>query len=123
MISSSKRCRLALRQFFRSITVRRSLISPAAGYVNDTNGTFGRPASSSHTTRLLLTRILPVLLAVIFVAGCETELETGYKPRPLNATSTDRRAYYAPPFTPEAVTTPEEDKPAGGDNFHRPGNY
>ncbi len=65
--------------------------------------------------------ILLLLLTLSFLSGCETELETGYKPRPLNATSTDRRAYYAPPFTSEA-TPPAQDK-SGGEGLHRPGNY
>jgi hypothetical protein len=40
--------------------------------------------------------------AGLLLLGCEPQLETGYKPHPLNATDADRRAYYAQPFTPEA---------------------
>jgi hypothetical protein len=65
--------------------------------------------------------LLIVTLAVAaLAAGCEEELETGYKPRRLNASSTERRAYYAPAFTPEATST-EEQKPT--EAFHRPGSY
>jgi hypothetical protein len=45
---------------------------------------------------------LASLLAVAALAGCGTELETGYKPRVLGASDAERRAYYASPFTPEA---------------------
>jgi hypothetical protein len=66
-------------------------------------------------------RALLVALAVgTLLAGCESELETGYKPRRLNASSGERRAYYAPAFTPEAAT--EEQKPAA-EPFHTPGSY
>jgi hypothetical protein len=127
MISLSKRGHLASQPFLLSMSVGRYPIPPAADDLVCTNGTAGRIAPSSlparARSRLLPRLVWPALIAITLVTGCETELETGYKPRPLNASSTDRRAYYAPPFTPEAVTTPEEDKPAGGDNFHRPGNY
>ena len=66
--------------------------------------------------------ILPVLFLFFLIGGCESELETGYKPRPLNATSTDRRAYYAPPFTPEAASSTPSDKPTDSE-FRRPGPY
>src|SRR3712207_6721660 len=42
------------------------------------------------------------LSALTFV-GCSSALETGYVPRPLGSTSTERRGYYASPFTPEAA--------------------
>jgi hypothetical protein len=52
-------------------------------------------------------RLVPVAAFVLFAlagasAGCESELETGYKPRKVGATSAQRRGYYASPFTPEA---------------------
>ena len=61
-----------------------------------------------------------ILLAAGVAMGCHEELETGYKPRTLNASSTDRRAYYAPAFTPEA--TPD-DKGATNPGFHKPTEY
>jgi hypothetical protein len=64
--------------------------------------------------------LIALLAGAAVAAGCEEELETGYKPRRLNATSTERRAYYAPAFTPEATSTGDQ-KPAEG--FHRPGSY
>ena len=41
-------------------------------------------------------------------AGCGPQLETGYKYRPLNATPTERRAYYASPFSPEKAAAEQE---------------
>ena len=38
----------------------------------------------------------------LLVLGCNSTLETGYKPRRLGASPTVRRSYYASPFTPEA---------------------
>jgi hypothetical protein len=44
-----------------------------------------------------------VLGAMLMIAmGCRGELETGYKPRKLGASDTQRRGFYASPFTPEA---------------------
>lgn len=42
--------------------------------------------------------------------GCGPQLETGYKYRPLNATPTERRAYYASPFSPEKAAAEQERK-------------
>jgi len=53
------------------------------------------------------------LSAVCLVAGCETVLETGYKPRPLNATPAARQSYYAAPFTPEAMPEKKDDSDSG----------
>jgi len=52
---------------------------------------------------------------ILMLCGCEPKLETGYKPRPLNATAEDRRAYYAPAFTTESH--PPKDKGGGLSNF------
>ncbi len=41
-----------------------------------------------------------VLAAVL--AGCSSKLETGYEPRKLGASETERRGFYAGEFTPEA---------------------
>lgn len=43
------------------------------------------------------------ILALSLLAGCSTELETGYKPKRLGATPEERRAYYAPQFSPAAA--------------------
>ncbi len=37
-----------------------------------------------------------------FMAGCENTLETGYVYHPLNSNDVERRAYYAPAFSPES---------------------
>jgi hypothetical protein len=42
------------------------------------------------------------LLAILLAGGCDEALETGYKPRRLNDSDADRKAYYAPEFTPES---------------------
>ena len=54
-------------------------------------------------------------------SGCGSTLDDGYKPRPLNASSARRRAYYATPFTPEATAAGQEKE----DQFkaRRPGGY
>jgi hypothetical protein len=50
--------------------------------------------------------------------GCESTLETGYKPNPLTATDSRRRAYYAPPFSKDAQAAAADEsairmRPAG----------
>jgi hypothetical protein len=56
-------------------------------------------------------RILLICVAALFF-GCANKLDTGYVPRKLNANATERRAYYAPAFSPEsqAVKTDREDE-------------
>jgi hypothetical protein len=50
-----------------------------------------------------------MLLAAFFATGCgSSKLETGYTPRPLNATDTERRAYYSGKYTKEAVKAEQE---------------
>jgi len=44
----------------------------------------------------------------VLLGGCTSDLETGYKPRRLGATSAARRSYYASPFTPEATAAETE---------------
>jgi len=51
--------------------------------------------------------------------GCSNTLETGYKPRGLNSSTTLRRGYYASPFTPEAEAANREKK--AGQQPNRPG--
>jgi hypothetical protein len=48
--------------------------------------------------------------AIVSVGGCGSELETGYKYRPLNASSVQRRGYYASPFSPEKSAAEQEQK-------------
>ena len=46
---------------------------------------------------------------VVTAAGCgSSKLETGYQPRPLNASDTERRAYYSGRYTKEAVKADQE---------------
>ena len=54
--------------------------------------------------------------------GCQSTLEDGYKPHALNASSAQRRAYYASPFTPEAAAAEQEHTDDAG-KLHRPGTY
>jgi hypothetical protein len=42
------------------------------------------------------------IFLLALAAGCSNQLETGYKPQSLGASSSLRRSYYASPFTPEA---------------------
>jgi hypothetical protein len=46
-------------------------------------------------------------------AGCASKLETGYVPRKLGATESQRRAYYASPYSPQS-------HPEGGPAFSVP---
>jgi hypothetical protein len=48
------------------------------------------------------------LFLLALAAGCSNQLETGYKPTSLGASSSLRRSYYASPFTPEAQGTEED---------------
>jgi len=51
---------------------------------------------------------LSMLLSLSAFLGCENKLETGYVPKPLNASSTVRRGFYASPFSPEARAAQSE---------------
>jgi hypothetical protein len=54
-----------------------------------------------------------VMAAVVSVAGgCGTQLETGYKPRPLDASADVRKSYYASPFSDNAEASSKENGPA-----------
>jgi hypothetical protein len=58
------------------------------------------------------------LLAVAVLAwGCSMKLETGYQYRPLNASSAQRRAYYAPAFSPEKSAADQEKKGGSAPSF------
>ena len=51
----------------------------------------------------------PLLVGAILASGCgSSKLETGYQPRPLNASDTERRAYYSGRYTKEAVRADQE---------------
>ena len=53
--------------------------------------------------------LLPAAALALFAAGCGSRtLETGYTPRPLNASDTERRAYYSGKYTKEAVRAEQE---------------
>ncbi len=47
-----------------------------------------------------------ILLAVL--SGCQPTLETGYRPRPLNASEAQMRGYYAPAFSRDSRAAEEE---------------
>ena len=62
----------------------------------------------------------PLLLSA---GGCGTDrLETGYRPRPLNASQNQRNAYYASPFSPEARKAQLEVSRDEGFQNNRPGD-
>jgi hypothetical protein len=64
--------------------------------------------------------VIGVVLAVVISAGCgSSTLETGYKPRPLNASDAERRAYYTGKYTKQAVRA-EQERDAQY-RAHRPG--
>ena len=43
-----------------------------------------------------------LLLSLIALLGCSNKLETGYEPRAIGSNETERRGYYAAPFSKEA---------------------
>jgi hypothetical protein len=50
-----------------------------------------------------------MVLVATLGTGCESsKLETGYTPRPLNASDAERRAYYTGKYTKEAVKAEQE---------------
>ncbi len=49
-----------------------------------------------------------ILLALLTAAGCSSRLETGYEPRKLGASESERRGYYAPAFSPDARAAENE---------------
>ncbi|MFN4241685.1 MAG: hypothetical protein ACK4PI_00450 [Tepidisphaerales bacterium] len=55
---------------------------------------------------------LSVLAMPVWAAssGCSNRLETGYEPVRLTATPAQRRAFYAPPFSPEARSVPDREE-------------
>lgn len=76
--------------------------------------------------RTAATAVLPLLMGAA-AGGCTNALETGYVPRTLGTTATERRGYYASPFTPEAAAAAQaqsqNQSDPGGDvrSMRRPG--
>jgi hypothetical protein len=55
------------------------------------------------------------------VVGCSNTLETGYVPRQLGVSSSERRGYYASPFTPEAAAAQQSKiDPYSDSGFRKP---
>jgi hypothetical protein len=46
--------------------------------------------------------ILVALCSLVWVPACSSKLETGYEPRTIGSNESERRGYYAPPFSKEA---------------------
>lgn len=69
----------------------------------------------------VFTIVATVAWSLIMISGCADKLETGYVPRGLGDTESQRRAYYAAPFSPEATPADELKE---GPNHRRPSaNY
>lgn len=63
-----------------------------------------------------------ILLAIMGGAwGCSSSLETGYVPRKLGATDTERRGYYADPYSPEARAAQQDHQAQTGLRRPTPG--
>ena len=45
---------------------------------------------------------LAIAATVMVLAGCSSKLETGYEPRTIGSNESERRGYYAAPFTKES---------------------
>jgi hypothetical protein len=67
--------------------------------------------------------LIITLMAGALVCGCSEKLETGYEPKRLGVSSAERRAYYASPYTPEAIAAEHEGGGAAGpvSGFRPPG--
>jgi hypothetical protein len=66
---------------------------------------------------------IAVLMVGALACGCSEQLETGYEPHRLGVSSAERRAYYASPYTPEAIAAAHENGAAAGpgSGFRPPG--
>jgi hypothetical protein len=64
-----------------------------------------------------------LILSILMLAtGCTTtELETGYKPRLLGSNETERRGFYAAPFSPEAQAAQDAEMQEFDSRRPRPG--
>lgn len=65
---------------------------------------------SIRAARPLALAVLTASVLAPAVSGCSSKLETGYEPVKLNATPQQRRAFYAPPFSPEARAVPDREE-------------
>lgn len=61
------------------------------------------------------------VIALLLLAGCSNELETGYKPKSLGVTNDERRGYYAPAFSPQSQGTGDPGAPPA--KIQRPEGY
>lgn len=83
--------------------------------------------SKKAVTRSYGTTLAAVaIITGLAVVGCgSSELETGYKPRPLSSSDAQRRAFYAPQYSREAAMAAQQQQQQGGDvggmGRHRPG--
>ena len=57
---------------------------------------------------MMVLRAMAITVAVFALSGCKSDLVTGYEPRRLGDSPTERRGYYASPFSPEARAADEE---------------
>jgi hypothetical protein len=53
------------------------------------------------------TKSVMIAMLLLLAAGCGSELETGYKPQKIGVSDEERRAYYAAPFSPDAMGVEE----------------
>ena len=68
-----------------------------------------RSFTGNNGARALLLGSAAIVAVAIVGVGCgSAKLETGYVPRPLNASDTERRAYYSGKYTKEAVRADQE---------------
>jgi hypothetical protein len=54
-------------------------------------------------------------------SGCSSKLETGYEPRQLGVAPSERKAYYASPYTPEAAAAGRAQQADDFRSMRRPG--
>lgn len=76
--------------------------------------------SGQPTGPVTMIRVVSIAL-ILTVAGCEPDLETGYMPHKLNGSENDRRAFYAPAFSPQSK--PQATSAAPDVGQHGPGRY
>ncbi len=70
----------------------------------------------STTSHRMLLAFTAVTAALVAGTGCGgSELETGYKPRPLTATDAQRKAYYAPQYSREAAMAAQQQHQQGNE--------
>ena len=54
-------------------------------------------------------RIAMLSCGIALLVGCSSALDTGYVPNKLNASPGERRAYYAPAYSPESQVKSDHD--------------